>query len=340
MKFGLFEHMDDSGVPLGQQFESRLKLLEACDRYGFYAYHLAEHHGTPLGLAPSPGVFLAAVAQRTRRLRFGPLAYSLPLYHPIRLIEEICMLDQMSGGRFECGVGRGVSPFEVSFFGVNPADGSRQFPEALRVIKQGLMSDELTFSGEFYNFKNVPMVLKPVQLPHPPIWYGVLTPEAAYWAALEKANIVTFLPPDPARAIFQRYRHEWKKFGRAESELPLQGLSRNVVLAESTAAAVRIAERAYRPWLKHLELLWVQNGAKLPLGLPPEIGPMLAARAAFAGTVNDFKNFLAEQIHSTGANYFVCDLAFGDLTEQESMQTVRLLGEEVMPGYAESRGVA
>ena len=63
---------------------------------------------------------------------FGPLAYSLPLYHPIRLIEEICMLDQMSGGRLELGVGRGVSPFEVGFFGVNPADGSRQFPEALR----------------------------------------------------------------------------------------------------------------------------------------------------------------------------------------------------------------
>jgi alkanesulfonate monooxygenase SsuD/methylene tetrahydromethanopterin reductase-like flavin-dependent oxidoreductase (luciferase family) len=152
MKFGLFEHMDDSGVPLGRQFESRLSLLEACDRYGFYAYHLAEHHGTPLGLAPSPGLFLAAVAQRTKRLRFGPLAYSLPLYHPIRLIEEICMLDQMSGGRFELGVGRGVSPFEVGFFGVNPADGSRQFPEALRLIKQGLTSDELSFSGEFYKF--------------------------------------------------------------------------------------------------------------------------------------------------------------------------------------------
>ena len=110
MKFGIFEHMDDSGIPVGLHFKNRLSLIEAYDRYGFYAYHLAEHHGTPLGLAPSPGLFLAAVAQRTKRLRFGPLVYSLPLYHPIRLIEEICMLDQMSGGRFELGVGRGVSP--------------------------------------------------------------------------------------------------------------------------------------------------------------------------------------------------------------------------------------
>jgi alkanesulfonate monooxygenase SsuD/methylene tetrahydromethanopterin reductase-like flavin-dependent oxidoreductase (luciferase family) len=360
MKFGLFEHMDDSGVPLGQQFENRLSLLEACDRYGFYAYHLAEHHGTPLGLAPSPGLFLAAVAQRTKRLRFGPLAYSLPLYHPIRLIEEICMLDQMSGGRFELGVGRGVSPFEVGFYGVNPADGSRQFPEALRVIKQGLTSDELSFNGEFYNFEKVPMVLKPVQRPHPPLWYGVLTTVfsvngrivrrcraitprhgavrrrsfAAYWAALEKAHIVTLLPPDPARAIIERYRLEWKKFGREDGALPLMGISRHVVRAETTAAAVRIAERAYRPWLRHMELLWVRGGTKLPLGLPPEIGPLLAARAAFAGTVSEFRNFLQDQIRSTGASYFVCDVAFGDLAPEESMQTIKLLGEDVIPHFA------
>ena len=89
MKFGVFEHMDDSGVPLGEQIENRMRLVEAYDRWGFYAYHLAEHHGTPLGLAPSPGLFMAAVAQRTKRLRFGPLVYLLPLYHPLRLIEEI-----------------------------------------------------------------------------------------------------------------------------------------------------------------------------------------------------------------------------------------------------------
>ena len=86
MKFGIFDHMDNSGVSLGQQIEERLRLIEAYDRGGFHAYHLAEHHGTPLGLAPSPNVFLAAVAQRTKRLRFGPLVYMLPLYHPLRLI--------------------------------------------------------------------------------------------------------------------------------------------------------------------------------------------------------------------------------------------------------------
>src|SRR5262245_2405902 len=104
MKFGVFDHMDDSGISLSQQFENRMKLAEAYDRFGFYAYHLAEHHGTPLGLAPSPGLFMAALAQRTKRLRFGPLVYLLPLHDPLRLIEEICMLDHMSGeiGKASC----------------------------------------------------------------------------------------------------------------------------------------------------------------------------------------------------------------------------------------------
>jgi alkanesulfonate monooxygenase SsuD/methylene tetrahydromethanopterin reductase-like flavin-dependent oxidoreductase (luciferase family) len=179
-------------------------------------------------------------------------------------------------------------------------------------------------------------VLKPVQRPHPPLWYGILTPDAAYWAALEKAHIVTLLPPEPARAIIERYRLKWKKLSRASDELPLMGISRHVVLAETTSAAVRTAERAYRPWLKHMEFLWVRNGTQLPLGLPPEpeIGPLLKARAAFAGTVSEFKKFLEEQIRSTGASYFVCDVAFGDLTPEESLQTIKLLGEQVIPHFA------
>src|SRR5215470_15309660 len=117
MKFGVFDHMDDAGVPLGQLYADRLRLIEAYDRAGLYGYHLAEHHATPIGCAASPGIFLSAVAQRTTRLRFGPLVYLLPFYHPLRLIEEVCMLDQMSGGRFQLGIGRGVSPFETAAYG-------------------------------------------------------------------------------------------------------------------------------------------------------------------------------------------------------------------------------
>src|SRR5258707_1180755 len=78
MEFGIFDHLDRNDLPLADYYEARLKIIESYDRLGFYAYHVAEHHSTPIGLAPSPSVFLSAVAQRTRRLRFGPLVYALP----------------------------------------------------------------------------------------------------------------------------------------------------------------------------------------------------------------------------------------------------------------------
>src|SRR4249920_4009301 len=130
LSFGVFDHLDASGAPLRDFYEDRLKLIELYDRLGFYCYQVAEHHSTPLGMAPSPSVFLSAVAQRTKRLNFGPLVYTLPLYHPIRLIEEICMLDQLSGGRFELGVGRGVSPIEIEYFGFDPAKSQAMYLEA------------------------------------------------------------------------------------------------------------------------------------------------------------------------------------------------------------------
>src|SRR5512132_448486 len=153
MEFGVFDHLDRYGGPLADYYEDRLKIAEAYDRAGFYAYHLAEHHSTPLGMAPSPSVFLAAVAQRTTRLRFGPLVWPMPLHHPLRLVEEICMLDQLSGGRLDVGVGRGASPIETGYFGVDPAKRESMYIEALQVVLAALTNRTLNFQGEFYSFK-------------------------------------------------------------------------------------------------------------------------------------------------------------------------------------------
>jgi alkanesulfonate monooxygenase SsuD/methylene tetrahydromethanopterin reductase-like flavin-dependent oxidoreductase (luciferase family) len=333
MKFGVFDHMDEASVPLQQQFADRLALIEAYDRLGFYAYQLAEHHGTPLGLAPSPSVLMSAVAQRTRRLRFGPLVYSLPLYHPIRLIEEICMLDHLSNGRFELGVGRGVSPIEVGFYGVDSAAGSRQFPEALRVIKNGLTSDELSFSGEFYKFHKVPMVLRPFQKPHPPLWYGISNPDTTHWAALERASMVTLSPTRGARAAIERYKSEWKMLHGAEPASTFAGVMRLVVLAETTKEALASARRAYQSWLGHMRFLWDRHGIPFTLPLPTEFDPMIDSGAAFAGTAAGFRDFIAADAEAVGANYIACDIAFGDLTFDESLGTTELLGREVIPAF-------
>src|SRR5919109_1549741 len=138
MEFGVFDHLDRYDAPLAEFYEHRLQLIEAYDRLGFYAYHLAEHHSTPLGMAPSPSVFLSAIAQRTRKLRFGPLVWAMPLHHPLRLIEEICMLDQLSGGRLELGFGRGSVPVELEYYGANPDEAQPVYAEAVEGGLKGL----------------------------------------------------------------------------------------------------------------------------------------------------------------------------------------------------------
>ncbi len=152
VEFGLWDWIDRRAAPLDRIYEERLQLLEYADGAGFYCYQLAEHHATPLGLAPSPSLFLSAAAQRTRRLRLGPLVYLLPLYHPLRLLEEICMLDQISGGRLELGVGRGISPYELGFFAVDPQESRAIFLEALEVILRGLTSQRLTHQGKYFSY--------------------------------------------------------------------------------------------------------------------------------------------------------------------------------------------
>src|SRR5256885_14700341 len=138
MRFGIIDHNDDTGRPHTRQIAERLELIEAYDRLGFYAYHLTEHHGTPLAVTPSPHLMLAAAAQRTSRLRLGTLITILSLYHPMRVVEEAVTLDQLSGGRPDLGGGRGVSPAELAFHGGSGGGGAQsRVDEGFRSLRQG-----------------------------------------------------------------------------------------------------------------------------------------------------------------------------------------------------------
>ena len=114
---------------------------------------MAEHHATPLNMVPVPGIYLGAVARATKRMRLGPLVYLLPLYSPLRLIEEICMLDHLSHGRLEVGVGRGVSPFELKYHKIEHDDSRDIFIDAFNCVSAGLTTDMLNYSGKHYQLR-------------------------------------------------------------------------------------------------------------------------------------------------------------------------------------------
>src|SRR5499427_1955502 len=251
MDIGILDHRDRRDMPLDEFYEMRLRLLERYDVAGFYSYHLAEHHATPLGMAPAPGIFLAAASQRTRRIRLGPCVYCLPLYNPLRLIEEICMLDHLSRGRFDFGVGRGIVPYEMAYFDLHHLETEEIYEEALEIVLQGLTSETLEHRGTHYRYQKVPMVLQPFQQPHPPLWYGMGHAAGAEWAATNRVNVITNSPVDQSRPLFERYRDIWQRKHGGPLATKL-GMSRHVVVARSDAEAEALARPTYAAWYANL----------------------------------------------------------------------------------------
>jgi len=330
MEFGVFDHLDRSGPSLQDFYEDRLKIVEAYDRAGFYSYHLAEHHATPLGMAPSPNVFLAAVAQRTRRLRFGPLVYAVPLHHPLRLIEEICMLDQLSGGRLDIGFGRGSSAVELAYYGENPDEAQDIYSEALELILQGLTTPVLDFHGRHFSFNEVPMELKPLQRPHPPIWYGVHAPDSAERAARRNLHVVSLDAPGDTRLSIERYRAIWRA-PHSGAAMPKLGLGRFIVVAPNDREALALARRAYPVWHRAFTHLFRLHGRGQRHPRPPEWDALAEGGQGIAGSPATVTEFLASQLAETRCNYVVGQFAFGDLSLDECLNSIGLFARDVMP---------
>jgi alkanesulfonate monooxygenase SsuD/methylene tetrahydromethanopterin reductase-like flavin-dependent oxidoreductase (luciferase family) len=336
MKFGVFDHLDRGDVPLSEHYENRLKLAEVYDRAGFHAYHVAEHHGTPLGTGSSPSVFLSAVAQRTRRLRLGPLVYTLSLAHPLRLLEEICMLDQMSGGRLELGVGKGSSPYEMQYFGVTGENASPLYHECYEVIMQGLRSPVINYEGKYIQVKNFPVELQCVQKPTPPIWYGMSAPAAVPWAVENAVNIVSQGPAGPIRAITDAYRKQWEASPHGgKRPLPFLGMGRHICIAESRQEALAAGKRGFDRWYASLQHLWRAHGNPMKhYPIPEDFDAAREAGILLVGTPDEVAEGLQREIDAAGVNYVLTRFAFGNLTYEESLRSLNLFVAQVMPRFA------
>jgi alkanesulfonate monooxygenase SsuD/methylene tetrahydromethanopterin reductase-like flavin-dependent oxidoreductase (luciferase family) len=336
MQFGIFDQNDHGPYPLAEHYERRLELIAFYDRVGFRTYHMSEHHATPLNLAPSPSVFLAAVAQRTRNLRFGALVYVLPAHHPLRLAEEICMLDHLSQGRLEVGIGRGASPHELAYFGVDPDTAQAVYVETYDVMMQALTQDEVNFSGRHFRFLKVPVEIKPLQRPHPPLWYAVPVVEGAVWPARNAINIVCGGPLPRAREITDRYRAEWAAAGRSPDGLPLLGINRFVVAADSEREAMALGRRAWPSFFASFMKLWHQHGTQPRYArIPADFDTLVEYGGAIVGSPGTLYQQIESMLHQAGANYFISQFSFGDLTQDEVLHSATIFAREMLPAARE-----
>ena len=247
------------------------------------------------------------------------------------------MLDQMSGGRFQFGVGKGISPIEVRYYGLDPEKHGKMFIEAFDVLMRGLQGRTLDFEGEFYRFKNVPLVLEPLQKPHPPLWYGVGTPENTERPARSGMNIVTNTPAHVARKLVEHYwsLHPGNVVGSKT------GFARHIVVADTDEAALAIARRGYRRWYASFMKLWLEHGTR-PVGVvyPAEFDGDGANGRMIAGSPQSVADQLQAQVDESGVNYIACRFAFGDITFDEARRSIELFAEHVMPRLRAKERVA
>jgi len=375
LRFGVFDHIEPiPGLGLARIYRERFLQIERLDAAGFHAYHLAEHHTPAIhSLAPSQNVFLAAVAQRTRRLRFGPCVYVLPLHHPLRLIEEISMLDNLSGGRLDIGVGRG-GVMEAYFWG-QEADSETNYAryvETLAIVREGLSHEQLTYAGRFHRFDHLPMYLRPLQQPYPPLWY-MRNPVTA---ATEGMHTILVGSLDTFAPAITRYRAAWDEHQgvgarTVQGHEPMIGLVVHLVVAETDAEAIRIAAPAWEKYRWNLaaprrleaekrgltQFMQTRDGSfgfvgDRPAGLPTRelrrdidaelerfdqqkqrVHPNRLGGVALAGSPAAVREYMDEYV-ATGANYFVCSFQWGDLTHEQAMRSIELFATEVMHRYA------
>jgi alkanesulfonate monooxygenase SsuD/methylene tetrahydromethanopterin reductase-like flavin-dependent oxidoreductase (luciferase family) len=342
MRFAIFDQMERLDIPLHQVYRDRLALLEAADQAGFWCYFKSEHHLTPLDTAPSISTWLAAVAARTTRMRIGSMVHLLPFYHPIRLLEEIAMLDHLSEGRLELGVGRGISPREHDLWGLERDLARQRSEEALQIILTGMTAQTLNHTGTFWRFEAVPLAVSPLQQPYPPLWY----PGNVEFAGRHGFHTLTAGSVERVTPTVTRFRELNDQHGndpdRVNGDCPRRiGLNLRVLVTTDTRQAHQRATESWKCFDRNLMTLWRQAGITELPGNPTANGDFdkaLALGTAFAGTPAMLVERL-ERYHGLGIDPVVFCFDWGNLSAAETRRSLDLVAEHVIPALT-SKGAA
>jgi alkanesulfonate monooxygenase SsuD/methylene tetrahydromethanopterin reductase-like flavin-dependent oxidoreductase (luciferase family) len=246
MKVGVLQFFGwrDRSVPLEDVYARALERIEIMDQTGYDAVWLAEHHFSGYSVCPSVHLMATHIAARTENLRIGTAVTLAAFYHPLRIAEEVALLDVLTGGRINWGAGRGFDPREFEIFGVPPEESTDRFREAVEIVLAAWTNEKLNFEGRFHRYQDVEVLPKPHQRPHPPTWVAATSPPAVEWAAGRGLSILMD-PHSPHGEIARKLAHygdglEKAGHERGGREIPI---GRLVAVAETDAEAEAIARR-------------------------------------------------------------------------------------------------
>ena len=351
MKFGIFDHMQKNDHPdlsYADLYAQHLEIAELADRLGMDFYFVAEHH-FDLGFAEcsSPGTILGALSRVTQKIRLGPLVYVLPLWQPVRVAEEIAMLDNLTRGRFECGIGSGAGAFSFPGYNVSWAEKGKIMWEAFAIMKGMWDNPVFQFEGNYFKCYDVQLGIPLVQKPYPPFWLPTRSPESVEIAASQGMSTVQWCPPktEVVREIFDYYREVYHR-SKPAGPKPNIAVMRQLYVAESDAQARKEAK-------DHWIYFWHRVGGGRAYGTttqPENLASITRAQrrkelldmdfsihenSFVCGSPKTVARQIREIAEQVGADCFLGEFTFGALEHGQALKSLKLFVDEVMPELRE-----
>ncbi len=337
-------------------YDTHVRLARELDEAGWHSYFVIEHQNSPVGRITAPTVYLTAVARATQRLRIGAMMWQLPFYHPIRLAQEVAMLDQLSRGRVEFGTGIGVHEHEFIRWGVDYYQRAALSEEVLNIVKMAWTQDEVTFAGKYFQFDEALPQPKPYQNPHPPIWAAVHSDAAIDFAARHNLHVAQNLDTDEVVARkFDLFRKTWRDAAHP-GPMPRVFLMRNVHVAETdekahaqarqflTAGEVRVGGGA----IAKTRIGWGSSARGMGRDSERPDDKARGETMRLAATSYDFNiesglalvgspETVARRLEAgksrIGYDIFCGNFIFGKMPPEMARASIQLFGKEIVPAF-------
>ena len=312
-------------------FQNILEQVALAEELGWECFWFTEHHfllyGGPV---PNPAVMMSAAAARTSKIHLGSAISILGLHHPIQTAEDYAMVDVMSGGRLEFGIGVGNTALDYEVYGVDRDQSRERYQEAAEIIRKAWSQERFSHEGKFWKFDDVSLLPRPVQTPHPRIWVASTSADGLGWAGSQGFDAMTVahpVPPERVRPGTDAWREQLAANGHNPADHHIK-LHLRVWVDENAQRAKEVAEAAI---LRYDEVSTQGRSARVPETYNWE--EMLATGRNCYGNPDQ----VIKAIQAAQANYdfdiFSTTFHYGGLPAADIQKSMRLFAKEVMPAF-------
>lgn len=332
MKFGIFifgDNHPELGRSNQKYYEEVLTMAEWAEELGFDSFWLGEHHLYWYGTCVSPPMLIAALGQRTKRIRLGP-AIAVPSFHnPLIVAEEYALADNLCDGRLEFALGSGFSPMEFQQFGMSMEEAKEKFWEGSEIILKAWSEKQFSYHGKHYKFDDISLYMQPLQKPMPPIWLAASSDETLVKAGQLGLPMmgIPFARSDNlagVKAKHDLYTDAFAKAGHAGT--PEIMVAMHFYLHESEQAAVDGA----RPYFERA--ISFHKTHRRPGSKIPQLDNIKQERLALFTTPEDAVAILREY-EKIGVTHVIGIINFGGVPMRDVRRTLELTSKRVFPKF-------